>query len=94
MVQPLPIGFSVYLPKGLISHCGLNLQSFLANDFEQHFMCLYAICISSSVIGLFKFLVHFLIEFTGFRAVNKNGKKHSLRELTFYYEKKKRKTNK
>ena len=62
MVWPLPIGFSVYHPKVVISHCGLNLQSLLANDFEHHFMCLYAICISSSVIGLFKFLAHFLIE--------------------------------
>ena len=62
MVRPLPIGVSVYHPNVVISHCGLNLQSFLANDFEHHFMCLYAICISSSVIGLFNFLVHFLIE--------------------------------
>ena len=61
MVQPLPIGFSVYLPKGLISHCGLNLQS-LSNDIEHRFMCLFAICTSSSVVGLFMFLVHFLMQ--------------------------------
>ena len=32
-----------------ISHCDLNLHSLMANDIEHIYMCLFAICISSSV---------------------------------------------
>ena len=61
MVWPLPIGFSMCHPQVMISHCGLSLQS-LSNDIKHCFMCLFAICTSSSVVGLFIFLVHFLME--------------------------------
>lgn len=48
----------------MVSYCGFNVISLLANDSEHLFMCLFAICVSSSVKCLFRSFTHFLIGFS------------------------------
>ena len=45
----------------MISHCGFNLHSVMANDVEQIFISLFSICLSSLVKCLFMTFAHFLM---------------------------------
>ena len=42
-----------------VSHCGFNLRVLMTSDAEHHFVCLFAICVSSLVKYLFKSVAYF-----------------------------------
>ena len=64
-------------PSGceVISHCGFDLNFYVANHVEHRFMCLLAICVSSLEKRLFRSFAHFIYLFIA----------HFKLGLSFYY---------